>query len=172
MNKLQLTLAIFKPDISLNERAVSEIRKIILKDNYLFVRTKFHKMTLEKAKEFYKVHEKKFFYNRLVYSMSSGPIWCHILARENAIKEWRKLMGPTKVFKTIYDEPQSLRGNYGVTDTRNTLHGSDSDENARTEIDFFFEDFDINKWYANEEKLFRDPKNLMFDEKCVEHKIK
>ncbi|CAF0711471.1 unnamed protein product [Brachionus calyciflorus] len=167
MNKLQLTLAVLKPDISLNEKAVSEIRKIILQDNYLFIRTKFHKLTLNQAKDFYKVHEKKFFYNRLVYSMSSGPIWCHILARENAIKEWRKLMGPTKVFKTIYDDPNSLRGNYGVTDTRNTLHGSDSDENAKAEMDFFFPEFDFESWYAKEESQFRDPNNLISKIKCT-----
>ena len=69
-------------------------------------------------------------------------------------------MGPTKVYKTIYQEPGSIRGRYGLTDTRNSTHGSDSEESAKREIEFF-PHFDIEKWYRTEEKIFREG-NVVF----------
>lgn len=69
-----------------------------------------------------------------------------MLAGDNAITKWRTLMGPTKVFKTIFSHPESIRGQFGLTDTRNACHGSDSTKSARREIEIFFPEFDTNGW--------------------------
>lgn len=69
-----------------------------------------------------------------------------VLAGDNAIAKWRNLMGPTKVFKTIFTHPESIRGRFGLTDTRNACHGSDSTESAKREIALFFPEFDANEW--------------------------
>lgn len=102
--------------------------------------------------------------------MSSGPLSALVLAKDNAIKEWRSLMGPTKVLKTIHENPDSLRGLYGLSDSRNGLHGSDSEESAKRDIEFFYPE-------ENYEKLLRDvvnsiKNNLLFydDEKQMHYK--
>lgn len=88
---------------------------------------------------------------------SSGPIEVLVLAGDNAITKWRSLMGPTKVFKTIFSHPESIRGQFGLSDTRNACHGSDSTESAKREIEIFFPEFDANKWLnANVDKQISD----------------
>ncbi|NXT77999.1 NDK6 kinase, partial [Zapornia atra] len=86
---------------------------------------------------------------------SSGPMWAYILAHENAVPLWRSLMGPTKVFRARNDAPDSIRGAYGLTDTRNTTHGSDSPASASREIAFFFPEFNEQLWYQHEEPRLR-----------------
>lgn len=151
---LQLTLAILKPDVVSHPHILHQIKDMIIQRGFLFIRSKRLQLTRARAEEFYKEHEGRFFYNRLVSFMSSGPISTHILARENSILEWRKLMGPTKVFKTIYDDPSSIRGKFGLTDTRNSTHGSDSELNARKEIQFFFPEFNVDDWHSECEQHF------------------
>lgn len=142
MSKLQLTLAILKPHLVANPLAVKDIRNLILNNNFKIIKWRRHNLTLEDAEKFYSEHKTKFFYNRLVTFMTrlvhlwnryikidkfiyfSGASEMYILARENAISEWRKLMGPTKVFKTQFEVPTSIRGIYGYSDTRNATHGS------------------------------------------------
>uniref|UniRef100_A0A4W5QKR3 NME/NM23 nucleoside diphosphate kinase 6 n=1 Tax=Hucho hucho TaxID=62062 RepID=A0A4W5QKR3_9TELE len=85
----------------------------------------------------------------------NGPMRAYVLAREDAITHWRELMGPTKVFRARYTSPLTIRAQYGLTDTRNTTHGSDSAESARREINFFFPDFSQETWMAREELGFR-----------------
>lgn len=68
----------------------------------------------------------------------------HILAKEEAIKDWRTLLGPTKVFQTIFSHPETIRGQFGLTDTRNAGHGSDSETSAVKEINFFFPEYSSN----------------------------
>jgi nucleoside-diphosphate kinase len=114
----------------------------------------FAALSRERAEEFYIEHRNKFFYNRLVSFMSSGVCHFHILMREDAIKTWRTLMGPTKVFKTRYESPDTIRGRFGLTDTRNCSHGSDSEETAQKEIAFFFPEFDQKSFDATERSLF------------------
>ncbi len=80
-------------------------------------------------------------------------------------------MGPTKVFKTIYDQPDSLRGMFGTTDTRNATHGSDSEDNARIEMKFFFPEFNPKDWHTNDEEKFLTGQ-IIFDENLTEHKLK
>nr|XP_013223072.1 nucleoside diphosphate kinase 6 [Columba livia]XP_021145868.1 nucleoside diphosphate kinase 6 [Columba livia]XP_021145869.1 nucleoside diphosphate kinase 6 [Columba livia]XP_021145870.1 nucleoside diphosphate kinase 6 [Columba livia] len=87
--------------------------------------------------------------------MASGPMWAYILAHENAIPLWRSLMGPTKVFRARNSVPDSIRGAYGLTDTRNTAHGSDSPASASREIAFFFPEFNERLWYEQEEPRLR-----------------
>lgn len=76
----------------------------------------------------------------------SGPIEVSILAGDNVIAKWRSLLGPTRVYKTVYTHPQSIRGHFGLSDTRNVCHGSDSMESAKREIAIFFSDFDFERW--------------------------
>ncbi|XP_009641799.2 nucleoside diphosphate kinase 6 isoform X1 [Egretta garzetta] len=85
----------------------------------------------------------------------SGPMWAYILAHENAVPFWRSLMGPTKVFQARNSVPDSIRGAYGLTDTRNTTHGSDSPASASREIAFFFPEFNEQLWYQQEEPRLR-----------------
>lgn len=139
---LQLTLAILKPDLVSMPLHLEHVRSVILRNNFFILQSQVLNMSRSKAEEFYAEHSNKFFFNRLVTYMSSGPCHVHIMARENAISEWRKLMGMTKVFRTRYLEPGSIRGQVGLTDTRNSTHGSDSDETARQEMIFFFPTFD------------------------------
>ena len=168
---LQLTLAILKPDLTANPVAASTVRKIILQNNFQIVQSKHLRLSRSRAEEFYAEHRGKFFFNRLASFMSSGPLSAHILARENAIVTWRTLMGPTKVLKTIYTAPNSIRGQFGLTDTRNCTHGSDSEASAQKEIAFFFPEFDVDKWYEECEPQFRPGANG-FNPDTFEHFVK
>ncbi|XP_031354408.1 nucleoside diphosphate kinase 6-like isoform X3 [Photinus pyralis] len=85
----------------------------------------------------------------------SGPSDLYILARENAIQEWRDLMGPTKTYKAQYEDPDTIRGEFGLSDTRNATHGSDSVESATREMKLLFPEFNVLKWQENEEFYFR-----------------
>uniref|UniRef100_A0A7N5JVW3 Nucleoside diphosphate kinase n=1 Tax=Ailuropoda melanoleuca TaxID=9646 RepID=A0A7N5JVW3_AILME len=86
---------------------------------------------------------------------NSGPIRAYILARKDAIQLWRTLMGPTRVFRARHMAPDSIRGSFGLTDTRNTTHGSDSVVSASREIAAFFPDFSEQRWYEEEEPQLR-----------------
>lgn len=156
MNRLQLTLAILKPDVVVQPHILKIIYNEIIAEDFLLVRNCRFRLTRKCAEEFYKEHEGRFFHNRLVTYMSSGPIQVHIMARHNAIEHWRKLMGPTKVYRTQFEDPTSIRGRFGLSDTRNCTHGSDSPESAAKEINFFFPDFDIRNWYEEKEPLFNE----------------
>ena len=136
MNNNEKTLSIIKPDAV--ERNLSEEIKQEFKKNG-FVISKEKKIKLEKieAEKFYQVHQSKPFYNDLCSYLSSGPIVVMILERENAILENRKLMGATDPTKA---EEGTIRKKYGISIDKNSVHGSDSPENAKIEIDFFFKD--------------------------------
>ncbi|KRT80610.1 hypothetical protein AMK59_5490, partial [Oryctes borbonicus] len=171
IQRLQLTLAILKPHLVSNPLAVRDIRTLILTNKFKIVNWKRHTLTIKDAEKFYEEHKTKFFYNRLVTFMISGPSEMYILARENAIAEWRRLMGPTKVFKTQFEVPESIRGVYGYSDTRNATHGSDSDESARREIGIFFPEFNYENWYNDEEQYFRTS-DVEFSNDLFIHRIK
>ncbi|VVC32447.1 Hypothetical protein CINCED_3A008904 [Cinara cedri] len=112
-------------------------------------------MKLEQAERFYNEHKSKFFYNRLVTFMTSGPSEAYLLAREDAIAVWRCLMGPTKVFKCQLSHPNTIRAKHGLTDTRNATHGSDSDESVRREVGIMIPQFCFEHWKQMEELTFR-----------------
>jgi nucleoside-diphosphate kinase len=100
--------------------------------------------------------------------MSSGDFIALILARRDAIGKWRELIGPTRVYRTKVEAPNTIRGLYGLTDTRNSVHGSDSLENAIKEIEFIFTDFDYHQWLEVDEPYFREDK-LTYDSELSIH---
>ncbi|KAM6383155.1 LOW QUALITY PROTEIN: nucleoside diphosphate kinase 6-like, partial [Alca torda] len=131
------------------------VHETILRHRFLIVRAKELRCGREESRRFYREHAGRFFYQRLVEFMASGPMWAYILAHENAVPLWRSLMGPTKVFRARNSVPDSIRGAYGLTDTRNTTHGSDSPASASREIAFFFPEFNEQLWYQREEPRLR-----------------
>ena len=134
MSDIQQTLSIIKPDAV--ERNLAEKIKIIFSKNNLIIKeTKKLHISKDEAAEFYKVHQAKPFYDQLCSYLSSGPIEVIILEGENAVLKNRELMGATDP-KNAADG--TIRKLYGVSIDKNSVHGSDSVENARKEIDFFF----------------------------------
>ncbi|KAF1494188.1 Nucleoside diphosphate kinase 6, partial [Pygoscelis antarcticus] len=152
---LQLTLALLKPDAVAHPLVLEAVHETILSNRFLIVRAKKLRCGREESRRFYREHAGRFFYQRLVEFMASGPMWAYILAHENAVPLWRSLMGPTKVFRARNSVPDSIRGAYGLTDTRNTTHGSDSPASASREIAFFFPEFNEQLWYQQEEPRLR-----------------
>ncbi|XP_034554885.1 nucleoside diphosphate kinase 6 [Notolabrus celidotus] len=152
---LQLTLAVIKPDAVAHPVMLEALHQRILDNNFVVVRCKDLVWRRQDSESFYAEHSERFFYQRLVEFMSSGPMRAYVLAREDAIRHWRELMGPTKVFRARFTSPASIRAQFGLTDTRNTTHGSDSVESAQREITFFFPDFSTEEWMKKEEPLFR-----------------
>ncbi|XP_069361090.1 nucleoside diphosphate kinase 6-like isoform X2 [Maniola hyperantus] len=154
MPKLQLTLAIIKPHAVKNPVALSYIRNVI-KDNFIVIKTKRMILDTEAAGNFYKEHVEKFFYNRLVTFMASGSIDLHVMGHTQAVEVWRRMLGPTKVYRAQFQEPYCLRGLFGISDTRNVAHGSDSESSAEREIKFFFPEFSFYNWHTNDEVRYR-----------------
>ncbi|XP_013920036.1 PREDICTED: nucleoside diphosphate kinase 6 [Thamnophis sirtalis] len=152
---LQLTLAVAKPDAVAHPLVLEAVHETILNHQFLIVRTKDLLWSKEDSQRFYQEHSGRFFYQRLVEFMSSGPMRVYILAHEEAVTRWRSLMGPTKVYRALHTAPESIRGSLGLTDTRNTVHGSDSAASASKEIAFFFPDFSEEEWYQHEEPRLR-----------------
>nr|CAG4643609.1 EOG090X0HUX [Ilyocryptus agilis] len=155
MNQLKLTLAIIKPDVVKVPFVLREIRQRILLAGFYIIGSRELTMSVQQAERFYREHTGRFFHTRLVTFMSSGPIHVHILAHPEAIQEWRTIMGPTKTYIAQFLAPSSIRGSFGLTDTRNSTHGSDSMESAIEEIKFFFPQFSPSLWYEKDEPLIR-----------------
>ena len=134
MSNIEQTLSIIKPDAV--ERNLSEKIKTIFTKNDLKIKEnkKIH-ITKDEAAEFYKIHQSKPFYNDLCAYLSSGPIIVMILEGENAVLANRKLMGATNPLDA---EENTIRKLYGISIDKNSVHGSDSIDNAKKEIDFFF----------------------------------
>ena len=136
MSNIEQTLSIIKPDAV--ERNLSEdIKQEFKKNGFIIFKEKKIKIEKSEAEKFYQVHQSKPFYNDLCSYLSSGPIVVMVLERENAILENRKLMGATDPTKA---EEGTIRKKYGISIDKNSVHGSDSPENAKVEIDFFFKD--------------------------------
>jgi nucleoside-diphosphate kinase len=136
MSNLEQTLSIIKPD-AVERNLVEEIKKIFIKNNLIIKESKKIHITKDEAAEFYKVHQSKPFYNDLCAYLSSGPIFVMILEGNNAVLSNRKLMGATNPKEA---EENTIRKLYGISIDKNSVHGSDSVENAKIEIDFFFKD--------------------------------
>ena len=136
MSSIEQTLSIIKPDAV--ERNLQEEIKIEFKNNgFEIINEKKIHISKEEAEKFYKVHETKPFYKDLCEYLSSGPIIVMRLQKENAILENRKLMGATNPQDA---DDGTLRKKYGISIDKNSVHGSDSVENAKLELDFFFKD--------------------------------
>ncbi len=134
MNSLEQTLSIVKPD-AVERNLQNEIKKNFIENGFIIKKEKKIQISKSEAEEFYKVHQSKPFYGDLCNYLSSGPIVVMILEKENAVLENRKLMGATDPLKA---EEGTLRKKYGISIDKNSVHGSDSYENAKIEIDFFF----------------------------------
>ena len=132
MNNIEQTLSIIKPD-AVERNLVEEIKEIFKKNNFKIKESKKIHITKDEASEFYKVHQSKPFYNDLCSYLSSGPIVVMILESENAVKANRKLMGATNPKDA---EENTIRKLFGVSIDKNSVHGSDSIENAKKEIEF------------------------------------
>ncbi len=134
MNNVEQTLSIIKPD-AVERNLAEEIKEIFKANNLKIYDVKKIHITKDEAAEFYKVHQSKPFYNDLCSYLSSGPIVVMILEGENAVATNRKLMGATDPKKA---ELNTIRKKYGLSIDKNSVHGSDSVENAKKEIEFFF----------------------------------
>ena len=131
---IEQTLSIIKPD-AVERNIDNKIKTFFEKNNLRILKSKKVKISKEEASEFYKVHQTKPFYNELCNYLSSGPIVVMVLEGENAIMKNRKLMGSTDPSKA---EKGTLRKMYGLSIDKNSVHGSDSAENGKIEINFFF----------------------------------
>ena len=134
MSKVEKTLSIIKPD-AVERNLIDEIKNIFIKNNLNIKESKKIQITKDEAAEFYKVHQSKPFYNDLCAYLSSGPIVVMILEGENAIASNRKIMGATNPLDA---EENTIRKLYGISIDKNSVHGSDSADNAKKEIEFFF----------------------------------
>ena len=134
MSKVERTLSIIKPD-AVERNLVDQIKKIFTTNNLSIKENKKIHITKDEAAEFYQVHQSKPFYNDLCAYLSSGPIVVMILEGENAVMANRKLMGATNPKEA---EDNTIRKLYGLSIDKNSVHGSDSIENAKKEINFFF----------------------------------
>ena len=136
MNNIEKTLSIIKPD-AVERNLDNEIKEIFKSKGFKISKEK--KILIEKseAEKFYKVHEAKPFYNDLCTYLSSGPIVVMILEKNNAVIDNRKLMGATNPKEA---DEGTIRKKFGISIDKNSVHGSDSVENAKIEIDFFFKD--------------------------------
>tara|TARA_B100000963_G_scaffold338623_1_gene335645 strand:- start:1412 stop:1822 length:411 start_codon:yes stop_codon:yes gene_type:complete len=134
MSNIESTLSIIKPD-AVERNLTDEIKKIFKKNNLNIKESKKIHITKDEASEFYKVHQSKPFFNDLCSYLSSGPIVVMILEGENAVASNRKIMGATNPKDA---EENTIRKLYGISIDKNSVHGSDSTENAKKEIDFFF----------------------------------
>ena len=136
MSNIEQTLSIIKPD-AVERNLDNEIKQMFIKNGFDISKEKKIQIEKSEAEKFYKVHETKPFYNDLCSYHSSGPIIAMILEKENAVADNRKLMGATNPKDA---EAGTIRKKYGISIDKNSVHGSDSIENAKIEIDFFFKD--------------------------------
>ena len=136
MSNLEQTLSIVKPD-AVERNLQEEIKNQFKTKNFKILKEKKIHISKSEAEQFYKVHQIKPFYNDLCAYLSSGPIVVMILEKENAVLENRELMGATNPKEAKHG---TLRQKYGLSIDKNSVHGSDSVENAKVEIDFFFKD--------------------------------
>ena len=136
MSNIEQTLSIIKPD-AVERKLENEIKEMFKNTGFNIQKEKKIQITKSEAEEFYKVHETKPFYNDLCAYLSSGPIVVMILEHEHAVLRNRDLMGATNPKDA---EEGTIRKKYGISIDKNSVHGSDSVENAKIEIDFFFKD--------------------------------
>ena len=134
MSSVEQTLSIIKPD-AVERNLVEEIKNILIKNKLNIKESKKIHITKDEAAEFYKVHQSKPFYNDLCAYLSSGPIIVMILEGDNAVLANRKIMGATNPKDA---DNNTIRKLYGISIDKNSVHGSDSIENAKQEIAFFF----------------------------------
>ncbi len=134
MSNIEQTLSIIKPD-AVERNLEGQIKEIFIRNGFRIIEEKKIQINKSEAEKFYKVHETKPFYNELCNYLSSGPIVVMKLEKENAILENRELMGSTNPKDA---KEGTIRKKFGLSIDKNSVHGSDSLENANIELDFFF----------------------------------
>ena len=134
MSEVEQTLSIIKPD-AVERNLDQQIKSIFLKNGFKIIKEKKIKLEKNEAEQFYKVHQTKPFYNDLCEYLSSGPILVMVLEKKDAVLANRNLMGATDPKKA---EEGTIRKSFGISIDKNSVHGSDSSENAAIEIEFFF----------------------------------
>ena len=139
MSSLEQTLSIIKPD-AVERNLENEIKEMFKSNGFIILNEKKIQIEKSEAEKFYKVHETKPFYNDLCAYLSSGPIVVMVLEKDNAVLGNRELMGATNPEDA---EEGTIRKKYGISIDKNSVHGSDSVENAKIEIDFFFKDWKL-----------------------------
>jgi nucleoside-diphosphate kinase len=136
MSNVEQTLSIIKPD-AVERNLDNEIKEMFKIKGFKIIKEKKIQIDKSEAEKFYKVHETKPFYNDLCSYLSSGPIVVMVLEKENAVLANRELMGATNPKDAVEG---TIRKKYGISIDKNSVHGSDSIDNAKIEIDFFFKD--------------------------------
>ncbi len=136
---MRRTFSIIKPDAT-KRNITGSINKIIEDNDFIIVAQKRIKLSKEKAEGFYDIHKEKPFFNDLIEYMTSGPVIVQVLEGENAVENYRKIMGATNPENA---ENGTIRKEYALNIQENSVHGSDSNENAKIEIDFFFKESEI-----------------------------
>ena len=136
MSDFEKTLSIIKPD-AVERNLAEEIKQMFLNNGFEILKEKKIQISKEEAEQFYLVHQTKPFYNELCSYLSSGPIVVMVLGKNNAVLANRELMGSTN---PIEAKEGTIRKKYGISIDKNSVHGSDSLENANKEINFFFKD--------------------------------
>ena len=134
MSEVEQTLSIIKPD-AVERNLEQQIKSIFIKNGFQIIKEKKIKLEKNEAEQFYKVHQTKPFYNDLCEYLSSGPIIVMVLEKKDAVLANRNLMGATDPKKA---EEGTIRKSFGISIDKNSVHGSDSSENAKIEIEFFF----------------------------------
>ena len=133
------TFAIIKPD-SVKNNYTDKIYNHIISAKFKIISFKLIRLSLKQAEAFYQIHQDKPFYNELTKFMSSGKCMVLALEKDNAVEEWRKTIGDTNPSKA---DKNTIRNLYGTNIGNNAVHGSDSNENAKKEIAFFFSDYEL-----------------------------
>ena len=136
MSNLEQTLSIIKPD-AVERNLDNEIKNFFEKNSLKIIKSKKVKISKEEASEFYKIHQTKPFYGELCNYLSSGPIIVMIIEKENAVLANREIMGSTNPTEA---KEGTIRKKFGISIDKNSVHGSDSVDNAKIEINFFFKD--------------------------------
>jgi len=133
---MNLTFGMIKPD-AISRKISGDIIKLIELNGFEILAIKKLNMTKNQAMDFYAIHKEKPFFSELVEMITSGPIFVFALKKENAVEQWRHLMGTTNPLNA---DLGTIRKMHGISIGQNSVHGSDSEENAKNEIQFFFRD--------------------------------
>ena len=133
------TFSIIKPDAT-KRNITGDINKIIEENNLRIIAQKRILLSNDQAKNFYSIHKEKPFFNELINYMTSGPVVVQVLEGKNAVQKYRDIMGATNPEKA---EKGTIRKEHALNIQENSVHGSDSEENAKIEINYFFEDSEI-----------------------------
>ncbi|EST04578.1 Nucleoside diphosphate kinase [Kalmanozyma brasiliensis GHG001] len=147
---LELTLALLKPSVCAYQPDISTILRSIKTSGLSIARSRRLFWTSADAHAFYAEHRGRFYYDRLILGMISGPSLALALCGPGAVKEWRRMLGPTKAYKGKYTDESCLRARYGLGDTRNGFHGSDGQESAKRELGLVFDGWDAEWWLQRE----------------------